>query len=169
MGNLNFGVYSTFYCTYSCQAKFSRIIALLQVVIVNLLILFIWGMFAVIGVMICKHKYLSNSDHYESSLKEAFKNFILFLTLSVLLGLSNIFSNLLFIVEFIVYHPHPNPLLRIFGITIINMQGPALLVFQGVKLKEVQTLWHRWINLILERFSPAWLPSTKTSSRIALM
>ena len=132
------------------------------IAVIHLLILFIWGMFAVIGVMLCKHKYLSNSDRNDSSLKEAFKNFIMFLTLSVLLGLSNIFPYLLYIVEFIVSHPNSNPLIRIFGSTIVNMQGPALLVFQGVKLKEVRTLWHRWITVLLKRFCPT---HTRTSSR----
>ena len=161
-------LYSTFtvYGIISCQAGFSRIIIIMVIAVIHLLILFIWGMFAVIGVMLCKHKYLSNSDRNESSLKEAVKNFIMFLTLSVLLGLSNIFPYLLYIIQFIVYHPNSNPLIRIFGSTIVNMQGPALLVFQGVKLKEVRTLWHRWITVLLKRFSPT---HTRTSSRNELM
>ena len=69
----------------------------------------------------------------------------------VLLGLSNIFADLLYLAEFFL---NTNVLFNIAGLTIVNIQGPALLAFQGMKLKEVRTLWHRWITLLLHRLSP---------------
>ena len=95
-------------------------------------------MFGVIGVMLCKHRYCGNSSaHHESSLKETAKNFMMFATLSVLLGLSNLFTILIFIVGIFVQQPNTITLFNIAGLTVTNIQGPVLLVFQGMKLKEV--------------------------------
>ena len=140
------------YLYISCRAMFSDKIAITLVAVFGIVILFLWGMFGVIGVMLCKHKYCGNSStHHESSLKETAKNCIMFATLSVLLGLSNIFADLLYLAEFFL---NTNVLFNIAGLTIVNIQGPALLAFQGMKLKEVRTLWHRWITLLLHRLSP---------------
>ena len=116
-------------------------------------------MFGVIGVMLCKHRYCGNSSaHHESSFKETVRNFMMFVTLSVILGLSNLFIILIFIVGLFFRQHNTIALFGIAGLTLANTQGPALLIFQGVKLKEVQTLWYRWITLLLQCLSPnCWL------------
>ena len=152
----------TTYLHFSCQARFSDKIAITLVAVLSLVILFLWGMFGVIGVMLCKHRYCGNSSaHHESSLKETARNFMMFATLSVLLGLSNIFTNLIFAVRLFLQQPNTYTLLTIAALTIANIQGPALLVFQGVKLKEVRTLWHRWITFLLHRLN--WLAITNST------
>ena len=135
----------------SCQTRFSDEINVTMILVIGLVILFTWGMFAAIGVMLCKHKYCGdNSVHHETSLKEAAKNLMMFVTLFFLLGLSSIFTNLLFLPELFVQQHDRNLLFTIARWTIVNVQGPALLIFQGVKLKEIRLLWHRWVTVLLQ-------------------
>ena len=146
----------TTYLHFSCQARFSDKIAITLVAVFGIVILFLWGMFGVIGVMLCKHRFCGNSSaHHESSFKETAKNFMMFATLSVLLGLSNHFTILISAVGAFVQQHNTIALFGIAGLILANTQGPALLVFQGVKRKEVRTLWHHWITLLLHHLN--WL------------
>ena len=153
---------------YSCQAKFSNN-SIMVLVLIGLILFFIWGMFGVIGVMLCKNKYCSNSARQHEK-NHAVKNFTIFLTLFVLLGLANIFTNFLFLADYLLQKSNTNnSLFTIVGFTIVHIQGPALLVFQGVKLKEVRSLWQHWITVLLQCSSPTWLPTSSSTLKITLV
>ena len=74
---------------------------------------------------------------------------MILVTLFVLLGVSSVFSQGLYIVGIALGQSPTNNAVFVVGIIIIHMQGLALFVFQGVRLREIQQLWYKWIQPLI--------------------
>ena len=105
-----------------------------------------WTIFIVIVIKMVHKSHQAVTGEHFATVKELKKDLLILGTLFVLLGLSLVFYATIFLATGVVEDrsASTSPLF-IVGIVTALLQGPALFLLQGVRLKEVRQLWYQWL------------------------
>ena len=104
----------------------------------------VWTIFTVITVTLLYRSYKAVTTEQVATVKELRKDFLILVTLFVLLGMPLVVTVALFIANAALQNQTAF-ILFIIGSVIILLQGPALFVLQGVRVRKVRQLWYQWL------------------------
>ena len=105
-----------------------------------------WTIFIVITIKLLQKSHKAITTENLATTKELKKDFLILATLFVLLGMSLVFTAALILASGVFQDrsASTSPLFNI-GLVITLLQGPALFLLQGVRLREVRQLWYQWL------------------------
>ena len=104
----------------------------------------IWTTFIVITITLLHKHCKALTTEQLATVRELRKDFLILVTLFVLLGMPHVVTAALFLASTALQNQTAF-ILFIIGSVIALLQGPALFLLQGVRLREVRQLWYQWL------------------------
>ena len=106
----------------------------------------IWTIFIVITIKLLRNSHKAVTTEKLSLTKELKRTLLILATLFVLLGMSKVLTAAFTLASGVLQDISAltSPLF-LTGIVIAFLQGPALFLLQGVRLREVRQLWYQWL------------------------
>ena len=105
-----------------------------------------WTIFIVIAIKLFQKSHKTVTVEILAKTKELKKDLLILATLFVLLGMSLVFTAIFILASGVLQDISAltSPLF-IIGLVIGFLQGPALFLLQGVRLREIRQLWYQWL------------------------